>query len=167
MHGLYLVSVWLHILAATVWIGGMAFLVMVIVPTIRRPENRSIAARLVSETGLRYRTVGWTCLAIMLLTGIFNIGYRGYRWGDVWSGELWQGAFGTALAWKLGLVVAVGVLSAVHDFFIGPRAATVWMEAPDSTEALRLRKLASRMGRMTALLALAVVFLAVAMLRGW
>ena len=30
MYGLYLLSVWLHLLAAVVWMGGMVFLVLVL-----------------------------------------------------------------------------------------------------------------------------------------
>jgi uncharacterized membrane protein len=34
MHGVSLISVWLHIMAAVAWIGGTIFLVIVLVPAI-------------------------------------------------------------------------------------------------------------------------------------
>jgi putative copper resistance protein D len=51
MHGLYLLSVWLHIMAAVVWIGGTIFLVIVLVPAIRRLEFRDIASVLIRFHG--------------------------------------------------------------------------------------------------------------------
>lgn len=55
MHTLYLVSVWLHIVAAMTWIGGMIFLVAVLVPMLRRPERRAQAAELFGILGVRFR----------------------------------------------------------------------------------------------------------------
>ena len=46
MRTLYLVSVWLHILAAMAWVGGMLFLVAVLVPLLRTPAMRPQATAL-------------------------------------------------------------------------------------------------------------------------
>jgi uncharacterized membrane protein len=43
MHGDYLISIWLHIMATVAWVVGTIFLVIVLVPAIRRPEFRGIA----------------------------------------------------------------------------------------------------------------------------
>lgn len=163
---LYLVSVWLHILAATVWIGGMAFLVLVVVPLIRNPESRPWAATFIMRSGLKFRTVGWVCFGLLIATGAFNMWFRGLRWGAFFTGEYRDNPIAVALFYKLLLVGAVLVISAVHDFWLGPRAAQIWEQHPDSAEATRFRKLASRMGRANALLALAIVFLAVCVVRG-
>ncbi len=81
MRALYLLSVWIHILAATVWIGGMLFLVLVVVPWLRKGK-RPDAAVFLRETGTRFRNVGWICFALLAVTGTFNLWMRGVRLSD-------------------------------------------------------------------------------------
>ena len=47
----------LHILAAIVWIGGMSFLVLVVVPWLRKKGGGTDAGRFLRETGERFRNV--------------------------------------------------------------------------------------------------------------
>lgn len=165
MHAWYIVSVWLHILAAAVWIGGMAFLAAVIVPAMRHPELRDRAASLIAVSGRRFKHIGWGCLLILIATGITNLTFRGLG-PALATGDFWEGSFGRVLMMKLHLVVLVMVLSAVHDFWIGPRAVEAWKAAPEAPRTRRLRKAASWMGRVNFLLALGIVALAVMLLRG-
>jgi putative copper export protein len=166
MTALYYLSVWLHVLAAAVWIGGMAFIVLVVVPLIRQPSSRDWAASFIHRSGLRFRAVGWVCLALLVVTGAVNMGFRGLRWGELFTTGYAGNPIGRALMWKLILVAGVLVVSAVHDFRIGPRATELWQQDPASPEAARFRRLAGIFGRINALLALAIVLLAVMVARG-
>lgn len=166
MHGLYLLSVWLHVLAAITWVGGMFFLVLVVVPWLRG-GGRENAGAFLRETGLRFRAVGWACFAILLSTGTFNLWYRGVRLGDFARADWLGSPFGHAVCLKLVAFAAVLGVSAVHDFVLGPRAALVVQRAPGSSEAERLRRSASLLGRANVLLALLLVGLAVVIVRGW
>jgi copper resistance protein D len=166
MRVLYLVSVWLHILAAITWIGGIFFLVTVVVPWLRRGD-RAQAATFLRETGTRFRDVGWICFAVLLVTGTFNLWVRGVRLGDLVDRGWLASPFGRAVALKLALFLVVIAVSGLHDFVVGPRAADALERAPASKEAERLRRLASRMGRGNALLALALVAMGVILVRGW
>lgn len=167
MRLLYLFFVWLHILAAATWIGGMLFLALVVIPVTRQPEYRGAAVGLIRQTGRRFRWVGWVCLGLLVLSGLFNLAYRGYVLTDLWTGRLWQGPFGQALGIKLFLVALILLSSALHDFLIGPRTMAAWQAQPNSPDAQRLRRQASWMGRINLLLALAVIALAVSLVRGW
>lgn len=166
MHAFYIFSVWLHVLAAAVWIGGMVFIALVLVPATRRPEHRGVATSLIRWTGRRFRWIGWLSLALLLLTGIINLAYRGFGWADLVSGRLWEGPFGRALGIKLLLVAMISFLSILHDFVIGPRATDLLQNHPGSPKAMRLRRLASWMGRANLILALIVVALGIMMVRG-
>lgn len=166
MHTLYLVSVWLHILAATAWVGGMFFLMLVVVPWLRQGD-RALAASVLRATGTRFRNVGWACFAIVFITGSFNLWMRGVRLENFVQLEWLRSGFGAAVVLKLALFVVVLTLSAFHDFVLGPMAARAVEANPRSTEAEALRKRASWMGRGTAVLALVLVALAVVIVRGW
>lgn len=165
MRILYFLSVYLHILSAMVWIGGMIFLGVVLVPVVRKPLIQSRAADLLRWTGERFRYVGWVTIATLLVTGTFNVAYR-FGWAGLVSKDLWHGQFGRILAMKLILVGIILLLSAIHDFYVGPRATEILQQHPDSPEAGRVRRQASLFGRVNLLLSLAVVFLAIMLVRG-
>jgi len=104
----------LHLLAAVVWAGGMISFTLVIMPALRQglsPPQRQEWIRII---GRRYRVVGWTSIVILLITGSLM----------AWSqGVEWDSGFGRVLSLKLALVGVMLVLTSLHDFVLGPRAA--------------------------------------------
>ena len=166
MRVLYLATVWLHLLAAIVWIGGITFLSLIVIPALRSADLASSRGPLLHRTGVRFRRVGWICLGVLLGTGALLLSLRGVGWGDLASGTFWDSPFGRTLAVKLFLVALVLAASIVHDFWIGPRASRLLRAAPGSPQTARLRSRATLLGRMNLLLALAIVALAVMLVRG-
>jgi copper resistance protein D len=165
MHTLYLLSVFVHVISAMTWLGGMLFLVLVIVPSLRRPELRGKSAELFTVLGTRFRTVGWTALVLLVVTGLFNVTHRGYSLGDLVTGRAFVGHWGGALATKLAFVTVIFALSAVHDFWLGPKATRLAREGAPAAERESARKLASVLGRVTFTLALGVVAIAITLVR--
>jgi copper resistance protein D len=166
MRTLYLVSVWLHIVAVAAWLGGMLFLVFVLVPLVRHPSTREHAAPLFHAIGVKFRLVGWIALGTLVVTGIVNLGFRGFGLADLFSGRAFVGEWGDTLAKKLALVTIVLVSGVVHDFFIGPTAVKLASDDRASTACReRYRRAASWMGRMTLVFALAIVALAIRLVR--
>lgn len=159
MLALYLFSVWLHILAATVWIGGMFFLVLVVVPWLHQGD-RANAGAFLRETGERFRSVGWICFGIALATGSFNLWMRGVHVSDLSDPSWFTSPFGTTVVLKIGVFVVVLLVSGIHDFIVGPEATRAMMEDPRSMKAAVLRHRASLFGRVNVLLALALVLVA-------
>lgn len=143
MRPLYLISVWIHIVCAITWIGGMIFLSLVLVPILKKGSFREQLPALMQSAGVRFRLIGWLALALLLATGIFQLAYRGYHFSEI-------------LKLKLILVVLVIVFSALHDFWIGPRVRQ---------QGVRYRQFASWIGRLNLILALAIVALAVSLAR--
>lgn len=166
MHTLYVFSVWLHILAAITWIGGIFFLVLVVVPWLRG-RDRATAAVFLRETGARFRNVAWSCFAVLLATGLLNLWFRGVRPENFVQPEWLTSPFGHAVVCKLALFALALVVSAIHDFVVGPRATLAVEHDPRSPVAEKLRRQASILGRANALLALLLVALGVILVRGW
>lgn len=166
MRLLYLFSVWLHILAAVVWIGGMIFLSVILLPVIRRPEFRTAAPLLVHFSGVRFRWIGWLCLVVLVFTGAFNLTYRGVTLEDLQIGDFWRSQFGVILSTKLILVVGVLLLSILHDFFIGPKASALGRANPGSPHAACFRRYASWFGRVNLFLALVIGAFGIILVRG-
>ena len=135
-----------HVSAAITWFGGMLFIALVLVPVMRAQTDAALRARLLHQVGVRFRTVGWAALVLLLATGLLNLWLRPYLLAL------------PRFQWKLGLVVLALVLSVVHDFVLGPRAG-----APGADPALRV--CASWTARVNVVVVLIVVVLALA-LRG-
>lgn len=164
MNGLYYLNVTVHVLAAVLWLGGMLFLAAVGAPVLRSVEAPAVRQELFRRLGAQFRTVGWACIVVLLVTGVLNLHLRGVLRGDVLgSGEFWATTWGRALAWKLGLVAVMLAIQAVHDFVHGPRASRL---TPGSPEALRMRRLASWMARVNALVGVVLIYVAVRLARG-
>ena len=156
----------LHIVAACAWLGGMLFLVLVVVPALRAPALAAHSAAAFTVVGERYRTVGWATLLVLVVTGVTNAAIRAGSAAGLADASWWATPFGRILAAKLVLVALVLGFSAVHDFVVGPRAGRLMLEAPDQPGTVRWRMAARWMGRINLLLALAIVALAVRLVRG-
>jgi putative copper resistance protein D len=167
MRTLYFITVGLHLLTAIFWIGGLLFLALAVVPVVRRPAFRALSPALLEAIGLRFRSLGWIAMGVLVLTGLINLLARGVTPALLMDPTFWGGAFGRALAGKLLTVALVIGLNALHDFWAGPRATRALAVDPEGVEAARWRRLASWLARLTLLASLGALIFAVFMVRGW
>jgi copper resistance protein D len=165
MPELYYANVTAHVLAAMLWLGGMLFLGVVGAPVLRQIEPAALRQKLFQQLGLRARTMGWWSIAVLIVTGTINLWYRGWlRWdGVLGSSEFWRTTTGRALAIKLVAVTAMVLVSATHDFLLGPMAGRA---LPGSPRALVLRRRAALLARANAIIGVVVVAAAVRLARG-
>jgi copper resistance protein D len=161
----YYLLVTIHVLAALLWLGGMFFLGVVGAPVLRAIEPPALRQRLFQQLGLRFRSVGWIAIAVLVGTGVLILRARGLlHWsGVLGSRDFWRTTFGTALAWKLAAVTTMIVVSAVHDFVLGPAAGRA---EPGSARAISMRKHAAHLARLNAIVGLLLVAAAVRLARG-
>lgn len=165
MHTWYLLSVFFHIVAATIWVGGTFSIALVVVPFLRTGDRRT-AANAMRVMGTRLRDIGWGCFALLAVTGSFNAWVRGVRLSSFGDPIFLGSPFGRAFLAKLGVFAAILAVSAFHDFVLGPRSARLVAGDPASPAAEHARRMASWLGRVNALLALATIAVAVTLVRG-
>lgn len=150
-------------LAAVIWIGGMLFLTLVLVPASQsmEPQRRGV---LLADLGKRFRLVGWTCILTLVATGLINLNHRGISPADLFTGAFLSERRGVVLLTKLSMIAAMIVLSAVHDLVLGPQLTQALRTGPQ--HAARLRRRTSWLARANLALGLAVLMLAILLVRG-
>ena len=112
-----LLRLFLHVTAATVWVGGQLVLAA-LVPTLRRvaPTAPAAAAR-------AFATIAWPAFIVLFLTGIWNaVAVRA---------EL-HGSYGALFAAKLLVVAGSGVSAWLHGRAGHPRGRAVYGAATAS-----------------------------------
>ena len=110
---------WLHLLAAITWIGGLVFQVLVVFPTLTRPTPTAERIRFGLSLEARFRRLVWPVVGLVLFTGLVNL-------MNVWYAAVeTAGSVSTTFAWvlsvKLGLVLSMIVLQAIQQLFVQPR----------------------------------------------
>ncbi len=144
----YTLSLFIHILCGAFWIGGMLFLPVVLLPSIRdHPERKELLYR----TGIRFRLFGWIALGLLLVSGLANMYAKGLPFS---LDFLFSDPLGKLLGYKLVLFGVILLISGVHDFYLGEKAIG---EEGDNNERLRsishtfglsdLHQLRGRVGR--------------------
>ena len=89
----------LHVLAATVWVGGQ-LVVAGLVPGLRRldPALPRTVAR-------RFATIAWPAFAVLVATGIWNV---------LAVHAVWSGRYGATLMAKIAVVALSGAAAFAH-----------------------------------------------------
>lgn len=138
---------WLHVMSAVTWLGGMLFIALIVVPVTRRVQDPRLRVELISQTGQRFRTVGWIALALLVATGVIILLRRPWL------------LRAPAFQLKAALVLLTLALSALHDFVLGPRAGRL----PPEVTAPRRRL--TWIARLNVLIVLTIILLGLS-LRG-
>lgn len=148
---MFKISLFLHIVSAMFWIGGMLFITLVIAPylsTIEDPRQRSAIYQVV---GKKFRFLAWIVIAIMLVTGPINLYYLGVTPGMLFDPAFAATSYGLVIWLKIAVIILLLISSIAHDFWLGPKARN----------SRNFSKIAKIMGRSNLLLALIIALLAV------
>jgi len=154
---------WLHLVATTVWIGGIAFNILVLRPSLSviEPAKR---VKLMGTVLKRFIYVAWLSIGVLVFTGIF-LGR-----GD--PDALLSSNYGIALIIKHAIVVVMTVIVALVSFVFFPKLkmflSEIDVKAHDATKLPS--ELAILLGKIVALvklnLTLGVIVLLVTALLG-
>ncbi len=145
--------IWIHILAAMFWIGGMLFFSLVLIPSmsgLSSPERNGFMSRI----GAHYRRASWISLSILLITGLtrlYQLGFSPLTAGNwIWA--------------KLALVLLMFMLTLLHDLVLGPKSIQI---SRSTTGPHPLQQTVRWMARLNLVVGLFVVLAAVYVARGY
>jgi len=100
----------LHVLGASVWVGGQITLAALL------PALRAAGAEVPRAAALAYNRIAWPAFGLLLLTGLWNVVAEGDK----------GPSYEHTLAVKYALVVSSGVTAYVHTRAATRRAMAVW-----------------------------------------
>jgi len=122
---------WLHLTATIIWLGGIAFILLVALPSARQ-VLRGEAGGLMGEVTRRFTPMANFSILFLLLSGIFHMAINGN-----FSGEVLSGGHGTAMTLKILLFL---LMAGVH-FYRGKVLAPRITKTQSDGEKARLQKL--------------------------
>lgn len=155
---------WIHILAAILWIGGMFFILLVLLPILRRALPKVERTLVLAKAGERFGVLSIVALTMLIVTGYFNAVHRHVVWT-----RLDDSQYGRTLGLKLILVAVVIVVTFVHALYFGRKMTRLAERAKEMSDqddpglAAARRRAAVGSGILSALnllLNLAIVLLA-------
>ncbi len=93
---------WIHLMAAVIGLGGMGFLLLILIPSlgVLSTEQREALAKAVAS---RFRWATWSAMALLLLSGLYNVSR--YYWEEPWDRAWKLLAFKIALSFALFAIV--------------------------------------------------------------
>ena len=142
---------WLHVLAMALWFGGLVYQAHIVLPMARHTSAATFA-----EAARRQRPFAWIALAVVVLTGLYNV----TRLGPL--DRVMETGAGRLLAGKFILVLLVIPIAAQRDFTQLVRLQLALRTAEDPIPTLRT---IAWLDRATILLALVITYLGVAISR--
>jgi uncharacterized membrane protein len=93
---------WVHLIAAVVGLGGMGFLLLILIPSlgVLSAEQREALSKAVAG---RFRWASWSAMTLLLISGLYNL--RRYYWEEPWD-RAWKFlAFKIILSFALFAIV--------------------------------------------------------------
>ena len=149
----------LHVLSATMRIGGMLFLGLVAVPAARANPDPVARRGLITAVARRFGVFAGVAWAGLLATGFGLLHHRGYDG----IAPLFDTTYGRRVFAKLCLLLFVGLIALLHGFVQGPRVRRA-EEAGDVEGARRLKAIGGIMDAVMLLGSLAALWLATSLI---
>lgn len=67
------ITYWLHLIATVVWIGGLTAISFLVLPASQKTLDRATFSLFLAQIQARLQQLGWFSLALLVLTGLFQM----------------------------------------------------------------------------------------------
>lgn len=131
---------WFHIAATIVWLGGFTTMILFVSPLARQTLVGSVYRPFLTKSFSRIQQVGWFCLALLTVTGMFQMS----------SHPSYQGFLAINNSWAVAILIkhlVIGLLllvSAYITWVLDPRITRLNLlqrDVENEVNCLELRRL--------------------------
>ncbi|MCW7505341.1 hypothetical protein [Leptospira paudalimensis] len=159
----YLIFLMFHILSAMVWVGGMIFYVIVVMPVIRNQKLKEQKLTLLQLTALQFRNISYILFFILITTGFGILFSKGLlREDNLFT--FFTSSIGFMFSLKIGMFGILFISSVYHDFVSGPK--TFFYLESDPVQYERYRRMSGFFGRFNLFLSLFIAISGILVSRG-
>jgi len=128
---------WLHMLATVAWVGGLTALIYLFLPTAQKQLDPEALAGLMLHIQRRLDPLAWLSLAVLITTGLVQMGvspnYQGFlRISNLWTVAIFIKHLAFLLMVAISAYISWGVLPAMRRLAL--------MRAKNSKDVVRLQR---------------------------
>ena len=132
---------WLHFIATVVWVGSLAAISILVLPAMKRTLKPDAQLALIEAVQTRLEPIAWFSIALLILTGLFQMSVNPHYDGFLSTSTQWS----LAILAKHLLGVVMVVISAIQTWEVFPaiRRAILLskkVKNTDDLDALRRRE---------------------------
>lgn len=154
------IAYWLHMLATVVWVGGLAALSLIVLPAARRTITGPVYTVFLGQLQTRLQSVGWFSLAVLVVTGMFQMS----------ASTFYKGFLAIQNTWAVAILlkhIAIGLmvlLSAYITWSITPSLQRLALlasvgKAVDAASSARLQRREETLTRLNLLVSVVILAL--------
>lgn len=122
---------WLHMLATVTWIGSLAAINILVLPASHRTLKLADQLGFISALQKRLEPLAWFCMAVLLVTGLFQLSTSPHYDGFLSLSTQWS----FAILVKHGLALVMVVVSAIQTWEVLPAIQRTLMKKEKAAEA--------------------------------
>ena len=134
------ITFWLHLLATVTWIGSLAAISFLILPAARHSLDLDAQGALIDAIQRRLEPLAWFCLALLVVTGMFQLSTSPHYNGLLSTSNQWS----LAILVKHIMVVVMIVVSALQTWEVLPSIQRAAIRAQKTGDPAELRVLRQR-----------------------
>ena len=129
---------WLHMLATVTWIGSLAAINLLVLPTSKRTLKLVDQLSFIAALQKRLEPLAWFSIGLLLVTGLFQMSANPHYDGFLATSTQWS----LAILVKHGLAVILVVTSAIQTWEVIPSIHRILMkkESADTGELAKLQR---------------------------
>lgn len=131
---------WLHLLATVTWVGSLAGVSFLVLPAMQRSLNPETQLVFIEAMQKRLEPIAWFSMALLLLTGLFQMSVNPHYDGFISVSTQWS----VAILTKHLLGIVMVIVSAIQTWEVIPSIRRAIMRSKKNNNAEELDALRRR-----------------------